>query len=82
MHENALVGSISSTTASPAQRVVPLLAELQRTEELAAALAMRLDPITNHAPQEGQKEPVTPTVTRRINQLGDTLQYLLDNIEL
>ncbi len=69
-------------TATPAQRVVPLLQSLSRTEELAAALALRLDPVTNHLPTSDNKAINSPTVTGRINQLGDTLQYLLDNIEL
>lgn len=86
---NETLGSIAqntttgfSTATTSAQRVVPLLASLQRTEELAASLAMRLDPVTNHAPRQDQANPPTNTVTSRINQLGDTLQYLLDNIEL
>lgn len=70
------------STTSTAQRVVPLLQSLSRAEELVASLAMRLDPVTNHAPaQDGLAPPIT-TVTGRINSLGDTLQYLLDNIEL
>lgn len=70
-----------SGTATAAQRVVPLLQALNRVEECAAALAMRLDPVTNHAPSP-ESAPTIPTVTGRLNSLGDTLQYLLDNIEL
>jgi hypothetical protein len=74
---------IGSSTAQASQRVVPLLQSLSRTEELVAALAMRLDPVTNHTPTATDKAALnSPTVTGRINQLGDTLQYLLDNIEL
>ena len=72
-----------STTAAPAQRVIPLLQSLNRLEELAGAIAMRLDPITQHAGLAQDKvNPPATTVTGRINNVGDTLQYLLDNIEL
>jgi len=66
------------------QKVVPLLQALNRAEELTSAIALRLDPITNHALAAPNNVPAnTPmTVTGRINTLGDTLQYLLDNIEL
>lgn len=74
-------GTIQNAVAQPA-RVVPLLQALSRTEDLVSALAMRLDPVTNHTPTEQQVNPPSTTVTGRINQLGDTLQYLLDNIEL
>ena len=71
-------GTLNSTTA---QRVVPLLQSLSRTEELLASLVMRLDPVTNHTPAQ-DTPPNSLTVTGRVNSLGDTLQYLLDNIEL
>jgi hypothetical protein len=79
--QNTLAGAPIGT-ATPAQRVVPLLQAVNRAEELVAAIAMRLDPVTNHEQQSGTPQPTSPTVTGRINQLGDTLQYLLDNIEL
>lgn len=68
-------------TQTTAARVVPLLQSLSRLEEIVSALAVRLDPITNHSPTE-EKKLNSPSVTGRINQLGDMLQYLLDNIEL
>ncbi len=75
--------SMSTTSSTPAQRVIPLLQSLSRLEELTAALSMRLDPITQHAGLAQDKaNPPTNTVTSRINNVGDTLQYLLDNIEL
>lgn len=74
------------TTTTPssltAQRVVPLLQSLSRLEELVSAMAVRLDPVTNHTPQSESSNLVSPSVTGRLNNLGDTLQYLLDNIEL
>lgn len=63
-------------------RVVPLLQELSRLEETVSALAMRLDPITNHMPKQDSNDVPQSTVTARLHSLGDTLQYLLDNIEL
>lgn len=77
MQPNSTLGQ-----ATTAQRVVPLLQSLSRLEESVAALAMRLDPVTNHAPTLDSSAPSSPSVTGRINALGDTLQYLLDNIEL
>lgn len=60
-----------------------LYSALNRAEENAGALAMRLDPVTQHTtPPENQLSVPLITVTSRINALGDTLQYLLDNIEL
>lgn len=64
-----------------AVRVIPLLQTLNRIEELTAAMALRLDPITNHTPAQDRPDYPT-TVTGRLQSLGDTLQYLLDNIEL
>lgn len=81
---NSVAGSQTITGTHSAQlatKVVPLLSALSRGEELVAALATRLDPITNHIPQP-DKEPSGNTVTARVNQIGDVLQYLLDNIEL
>lgn len=71
---------LAPNTLSPA-KAVPLLQSLNRAEEMASALAVRLDPITNHAPSQ-DKPPALPTVTGRLTSLGDMLQYLLDNIEL
>lgn len=71
----------SLASASTATKVVPLLQALNRAEELTGALAMRLDPITQHAPNDNDKPPAS-TVTSRIDRLGDTLQYLLEHIEL
>lgn len=71
------------TPATSAQKIVPLLQALNRAEDNAAALALRLDPIVNHVPSPSAGDlPISPTVTNRLNSLGDTLQYLLDNIEL
>lgn len=64
-----------------AVRVIPLLQTLNRIEELTGAMALRLDPITNHTPAQDRPDYAT-TVTGRLQSLGDTLQYLLDNIEL
>lgn len=76
--QNTLVGS---TTA--AQRVVPLLQALSRLEDNVSAIAMRLDPVINHVPTDSNSSQLnSPSVTGRLNTLGDTLQYLLDNIEL
>jgi hypothetical protein len=80
MNETNYVAS-ATTTTSLSQKVVPLLQALNRAEELASSLAMRLDPIVNHV-QAQDKPPVGPTVTSRIHAVGDVLQYLLDNIEL
>lgn len=73
------------TTASQQKAsVVPLLAQLARAEEMVQAIAMRLDPITNHVPTTASDKisEISRTVTARLQTLGDTLQYLLDNIEL
>lgn len=73
---------VSSTLATPA-KVVPLLQALSRAEDLVSALALRLDPIVSHSPTaENAQKMTTNTVTGRLHQLGDTLQYLLDNSEL
>lgn len=72
----------SNSTSTTAARVVPLLQSLSRLEDLTSAIAMRLDPITNHVPSQDKAAPPSTTVTGRVNQLGDVLQYLLDNIEL
>jgi len=76
----------NATLANPnitkSERVIPLLQSLSRLEELTSAIVMRLDPITNHAPSSDSDAPSSNTVTARINRLGDSLQYLLDNIEL
>lgn len=72
----------ASTSATPS-KVVPLLAGLNRIEELTSSLAIRLDPIVVHGGSPDQSQPpVSNTVTTRIHQVGDALQYLLDNIEL
>lgn len=74
---------LAQTQGIAPNKVVPLLAGLSRLEELASAIVMRLDPITNHTPTaETTKLTESNTVTARINRLGDSLQYLLDNIEL
>lgn len=73
---------LENQTASSATKVVPLLQALNRAEELAGSLALRLDPITQHLPQDSDKSPYTQTVTGRLTALADTLQYLLENIEL
>lgn len=80
---------MDQTAAMPAKgqlsdRVIPLLQGLSRLEELTASMAMRLDPITVHASiaSGSPDRPDSNTVTARINRLGDSLQYLLDNIEL
>lgn len=65
-----------------AVKVVPLLQALSRVEELSGALAMRIDPIVNHAPTPETPQDQSRTVTQRLQSLGDSLQYLLDNIEL
>ena len=72
----------STATAINTPKVVPLLQALGRIEELSQSLAMRLDPIVNHVPQQDASAPPTNTVTSRIHAVGDVLQYLLDNIEL
>lgn len=70
-------------SSATAQRVVPLLQALGRLEDGVSALVLRLDPVTNHVPTESSEAKLnSPSVTGRINNLGDTLQYLLDNIEL
>lgn len=78
--ENTTIGS--SSTLTPA-KVIPLLAATSRIEELLSAFAVRLDPIVQHAPTEPstEKGPQT-TVTSRLQSVGDSLQYLLDHIEL
>lgn len=72
-----------SSTATP-DRVVPLLMALSRIEGLTSTLAMRLDCVTVHEPvPSNEKLASAPqTVTRRIDAVGDALQYLLDHIEL
>lgn len=75
--QNITIGS----SVTPA-KVIPLLEATRRIEELASAMAVRLDPITFHSPST-QDVPVPPsTVTSRLQSVGDSLQYLLDNIEL
>lgn len=71
-----------TASATTAQRVVPLLQALSRLEENVSALAMRLDPVTSHVPTQDSASPNSTSVTGRLHTLGDTLQYLLDNIEL
>lgn len=74
---------VAPTKSALSDRVIPLLQGLSRLEELTASITMRLDPITNHtATVANNPEPMSNTVTARINRLGDSLQYLLDNIEL
>lgn len=74
---------MEQTSGLTPAKVVPLLQALNRAEELTSAIAMRLDPITQHVPSKNDVPANAPqTVTGRINTLGDTLQYLLDNIEL
>lgn len=74
--------TISSTAGVTPARVIPLLQTLNRAEELVSAIALRLDPITQHSPAQDSLSPPSQTVTGRLQSLGDTLQYLLDNIEL
>lgn len=63
--------------------VVPLLGQLSRLEDLTNALAVRLDAITVHEPTStASANQPSQTVTARLTALGDTLQYLLDHIEL
>lgn len=79
---NSPIGLVGGPTPS---KVVPLLASLSRVEELVSSMAMRLDPIVNHqsaAQTSNSAQPVLTTVTARLQGLGDSLQYLLDNIEL
>lgn len=71
-----------TSSATTAQRVVPLLQALSRLEDNVSAIAIRLDPVTNHVPTDSKSELNSPSVTGRLHILGDTLQYLLDNIEL
>lgn len=73
-----------TSTATAQKPVIPLLAQLARAEELTQAMSMRLDPITNHVPKNASDLPndMPRTVTARLQGLGDSLQYLLDNIEL
>lgn len=75
--------AMSSTTAPTPQRVIPLLQILHELEEITSALAVRLDPITNHVPSSADQNILAgTTVTQRLHQIGGSLQYLLDNIEL
>jgi hypothetical protein len=77
--QNSLIGTANQTSAA---KVVPLLQSLNRVEESTAALALRLDPVVNHVPDVQKDLPPVSTVTSRLNQIADTLQYLLDNLEL
>ena len=64
-------------------KVVPLLQQLSRLEEITSSLSLRLDPITQHEPSTQGEEKQSPfTVTGRIQTVGDVLQYLLNHIEL
>lgn len=66
-----------------AQKIVPLLQALSEVEDKVSAIALRLDPIVNHSPSTAvDKAFPQTTVTGRLQTLGDTLQYLLDHIEL
>lgn len=78
---NITTANYPINTATP-QRVIPLLQTLHEIEEVTSALAVRLDPITNHVPSQAPANPTANTVTQRLHQVGDALQYLLDNIEL
>lgn len=83
MNEYPVSENVSSTSDQLASKVVPLLQQLNRVEDSVAALAMRLDPVVNHATASADTPvPVQSTVTARLQKVGDTLQYLLDNIEL
>lgn len=70
------------TSTAVSSKVVPLLQSLSRLEDLTGSITMRLDPITQHVPSSTKDLPPSNTVTGRLDQLGDVLQYLLDNIEL
>lgn len=69
-------------SATKAERVIPLMQALNRVEDNVSAIALRLDPIVNHAPSTQTDAPKSNTVTGRLQTLGDALQYLLDNLEL
>jgi hypothetical protein len=69
-------------TAVDPSKVGPLLAQLNRVEDLTSTLSMRLDPITVHHPTEQTDKVPNNTVTNRLQSVGDALQYLLDSIEL
>jgi hypothetical protein len=71
----------SSTSANTLKAIVPLLDALSRVENNVSALAVRLNPIINQVPTQ-DSVPVSNSVTGRLHQVGDVLQYLLDNIEL
>lgn len=75
---------MDNSNSQNAAKIVPLLGQLQRLEELLPSLVMRLDPIIDHnsIPGSANATPPSSTVTGRLEQLGDTLQYLLDHIEL
>jgi len=73
----------STLVGATPNKVVPLLQQLGRLEEITSSLALRLDPITQHEPATDKAAANAPsTVTQRIASVGDTLQYLLDHIEL
>lgn len=64
-------------------KTIPLLQQLSRVEELVASFSLRLDPITNHEPMNDSiAKSTTNTVTGRLSSIGDSLQYLLDHMEL
>ncbi len=73
----------NTTVGAKLDKVVPLLQSLNRVEGNVSALALRLDPIISHTPETTDSAvPSSSSVTSRLNTLGDTLQYLLDNLEL
>lgn len=73
---------MDNNSSATAARIIPLMQELNRVEDHVAALVSRLDPIVSHVPQQDNVNPPTSSVTGRLHSLGDSLQYLLDNLEL
>ena len=80
-HNGANITIGTSLSPTPA-KVIPLLEATRRVEELTSALAIRLDPITDHSPTTADVQAPASTITSRLQSVGDSLQYLLDNIEL
>ena len=76
--------TLAQNPTSPA-KVVTLLDQLVRVEDLTSSLVIRLDPIidrSNDSNSSPTPSPSSQTVTGRLSQLGDVLQYLLNRIEL
>ena len=72
--------TLTNTTIA-ASKESPLMSELKHVEDLVSSLVLRLEPVTNHMPSE-DKAPTSNTITGRLRQVADVVEYYLTHIEL